>query len=1005
MPTRELLTPAQRLRLDELPVDLDDRLMARYHTLSEEELAAALRRRTPTGRLGFAVQIALLKFPGRPLRAAEAAPEKIARYVASQLGEDPRAMDSYVGAARGRTGAGRETTRREHLSEISKMLGLRHFDGDARAELRAWLLGVAAITDSGVALVEALLEEMRRRAIVVPAMYAVEGLAWEARREARRAVAEALVGGLAREQLAQLDILLATPPEATRSPLVWLRQPPGAASPQNFLKIIEKLRFVRSHELSSEASRLVHHNRLSRLAAEGARMTPQNLSTLEAGRRRATLVAYLLERVASLTDEALEMHDRMVGEALAKAKKTRDENFKGRGKQVNEKVGLYAGVGKALINARESGEDPYALIEEFVPWERFVDSVAEAEGLALPEAFDFLEHLKDHHRRFRKYAPMLLGSFDFSAATSAAPLLGAVEVIKEMNETGKRKVPEHAPTAFVRPRWEPHVFAEDGSIDRAGFEACVLSELKDGLRSGDVYVGGSNKFRDFEDYLLPREAWEGMRSSGNPTVAVNPNLDAYLEERDELLHGELSKVSRLLPKGGLPGVSLENGELKVSRLKKDEPEGLDAFRRRLYSFLPRVRLTDLLVEVDSWCGFSEHLTDLRTGRPCKDRELAYAAVLADGTNLGPTKMAEATDDPKITYERLAWAADWHVREETYQKAIAEVVNAHYRLPFSQHWGEGRTSSSDGQVFFAGGPKDALSQPNAKYGRDRGVVFYTHISDQYAPFYSRVINTTVRDATYVLDGLLYHESDLDLREHHSDTEGFTDQVFGATHLLGYRFAPRIRNIKKTKLFPIRKPSRYPNLAPLIGGKVNVKEISSSWNEVLRLAASIKTGTVTASLILSKLANYPRQNGLAKALREIGKIERSLFGLAWYQDLELRRRVNAGLNKGEARNALARAVFFNRLGELRDRSYEDQQARASGLTLLCSAIGLWNAVYLEKVVAGLRSRGEEVPEEYLRHLSPLEWEHVTLTGVYRWNLKEGPVSAGGFHALRGALSPSF
>jgi len=405
--------------------------------------------------------------------------------------------------------------------------------------------------------------------------------------------------------------------------------------------------------------------------------------------------------------------------------------------------------------------------------------------------------------------------------------------------------------------------------------------------------------------------------------------------------------------------------------------------------------------VDSWCNFSRHMTDLRTGRPCRERELVYAAVLADGTNLGPTKMAEATDDPKGTYERLAWAADWHVREETYQKAIAEVVNAHYRLPFSQNWGKGTTSSSDGQVFVAGGPKDALSQPNARYGRDRGVAFYTHVSDQYAPFYSRVINTTVRDATHVLDGLLYHESDLDLREHHSDTEGFTDQVFGATHVLDYRFAPRIRNMKKTKIFTMRKPSRYPNLAPIVGGKANLKDISSNWDEVLRLMASVKTGTVTASLILKKLTNYPRQNGLAKALREIGKIERSLFGLAWYQDLELRRCVNAGLNKGEARNALARAVFFNRLGELRDRSYEDQQGWASGLALLTAAIGLWNAVYLERVVAALRARGEEVPEEYLAHLSPLEWEHVTLTGVYRWDL-DGPsaaAGAGGFRPLRG------
>ncbi|AHY48154.1 Tn3 transposase DDE domain (plasmid) [Rubrobacter radiotolerans] len=259
---------------------------------------------------------------------------------------------------------------------------------------------------------------------------------------------------------------------------------------------------------------------------------------------------------------------------------------------------------------------------------------------------------------------------------------------------------------------------------------------------------------------------------------------------------------------------------------------------------------------------------------------------------------------------------------------------------------------------------------------------------------------MRDATYVLDGLLYHESDLDLREHHSDTEGFTDQVFGATHLAGYRFAPRIRNIKKTRLHVLKRPSRYPNLVPLIGGKVNTKVIASQWDEVLRLVASIKTGTVPASLILKKLAAYPRQNGLAKALREIGKIERSLFTLDWYQDLDLRRRVNAGLNKGEARNALARAVFFNRLGELRDRSYEDQQGRASGLTLLTAAIGIWNAVYLERVVAKLRARGEEVSEQYLRHLSPLEWEHITLTGVYRWDLGgPGAIAADGFRPLRG------
>jgi TnpA family transposase len=110
------------------------------------------------------------------------------------------------------------------------------------------------------------------------------------------------------------------------------------------------------------------------------------------------------------------------------------------------------------------------------------------------------------------------------------------------------------------------------------------------------------------------------------------------------------------------------------------------------------------------------------------------------------------------------------------------------------------------------------------------------------------------------------------------------------------------------------------------------------------------TVTASLILRKLGAYPRQNSLALALREFGRVERTLFTLEWLQSPELRRRVQVGLNKGEAKNALARAVFFNRLGELRDRTFENQRYRASGLNLVVAAIVLWNTVYLERALKG-------------------------------------------------------
>ena len=113
--------------------------------------------------------------------------------------------------------------------------------------------------------------------------------------------------------------------------------------------------------------------------------------------------------------------------------------------------------------------------------------------------------------------------------------------------------------------------------------------------------------------------------------------------------------------------------------------------------------------------------------------------------------------------------------------------------------------------------------------------------------------------------------------------------------------------------------------MIGAPLNLKQIRAHWNDILKLATSIKQGRVTASLMLCKLGSYPRQNGLALALRELGRIERTLFILDWLQNADLRRRVQAGLNKGEARNALARAVFSHRLGEVRDRGFEQQSNR--------------------------------------------------------------------------------
>lgn len=142
------------------------------------------------------------------------------------------------------------------------------------------------------------------------------------------------------------------------------------------------------------------------------------------------------------------------------------------------------------------------------------------------------------------------------------------------------------------------------------------------------------------------------------------------------------------------------------------------------------------------------------------------------------------------------------------------------------------------------------------------------------------------------------------------------------------------------------------------------------------------------MLRKLAANPRQSNLAVALREVGRVERTLFLIDWILDADMQRRAQIGLNKGEAHHALKNALRIGRQGEIRDRTSEGQHFRIAGLNLLAAIIIYWNTLHLHDAVEARRRDGLDVPPELLAHISPLGWAHILLTGEYRWPKTQEP-----------------
>jgi len=615
-------------------------------------------------------------------------------------------------------------------------------------------------------LVRTAIGLLRKEKIILPAIPTIERMVWLARTRAEKRIYAILTSNLSERHKRELEKLIDLTVNNNKTQLAWLREIPGQSSPDSFLKVIKRLKYIKEMNIAANTA-LIHPNRLLQLARIGARYEPHSFRRFNEDKRYALLVAHLITLSQDLTDHAIEIHDRQMMVLQAKGRKTQEEMQKQNGKSVNEKVVHYADIGTALIKAKEEGIDPYVALEQVMPWEKIVESIEEAKLLSRPMDYDYLDLIKTRYNYLRKYTPSLLDSLVFKSTKSAEPLLKALDTIHELNDSGKRKIPDGSPLSFVPKRWQKHVFDDEGNINRQYYEMAALTELKNYIRSGDVWVEGSRLHKDFEEYLVSKDDWGKAKIKGT-NIAVNVSFEQYIQERCETLNTKLQWISKNIDK--VESINIEKQKIHVERLQADTPEEARSFSLSLYNMLPRVKLTDLLMEVAEWTGFEESFVHASSNQPPKgeERSIVMASLMAMGTNIGLTKMAEAT--PDISYRQMANVMQWRLHEDAMIRAQATLVNYQHRLSLSTYWGDGTTSSSDGMRVPVG-VSSLHADSNPHYGTGKGTTIYRFTSDQFSSFYAKVINTNARDAVHVIDGLLHHESDLTIEEHYTDTAGY------------------------------------------------------------------------------------------------------------------------------------------------------------------------------------------------------------------------------------------
>ena len=391
MSRRSVLSATERDSLLALP-DTQDELI-RHYTFNESDWALIRQRRGDANRLGFAVQLCLLRYPGYALAPDGAIAEPVIQWIASQIKSDPSAWRKY---------GERDETRREHFQELRGYLGLSAFGLSDFRILVKTLAELAIQIDKGVVLAAHALVALRQRKVILPTINVVERACAEAITRANRGIYRALTQPLTAQHRQRLDELLKIKPASNMTWLVWLRQSPLKPNSRYMLEHIERLKTFQAIALPDGIGRHIHQNRLLKIAREGGQMTPQDLGKFESERRYATLVALTLESTATLIDEIIDLHDRILLKLFSAAKHKHQHQFQQQGKAINDKVRLLSKIGHALLDAKQSDSNPYAAIESVISWDDILRFIATIQ-LKITSASQLFRRLNSYSKQHSLY--------------------------------------------------------------------------------------------------------------------------------------------------------------------------------------------------------------------------------------------------------------------------------------------------------------------------------------------------------------------------------------------------------------------------------------------------------------------------------------------------------------------------------------------------------------------------------------------------------------------------
>ena len=645
---------------------------------------------------------------------------------------------------------------------------------------------------------------------------------------------------------------------------------------------------------------------------------------------------------------------------------------------------------KTIIQAEELADDEKIvllseLIDDPLEDERLADqhaSTLQKEVSPATQQREYFDILETKFRKINNRVGQLLQELTFDEASSEEFIYEAIRYYQQK----KGQVGKRTPSGFLEKHERPVIETEEGSFRAALYKVLLFFAVARSIKAGTLNARYSYRYRAIDEYLIPKEPWHAnwdqyIKQSGLTSFADGKTL---LSEHATQLHDGYTRTNERIKAGENTEVYLNQSDNLVIRTPKVEKEDTDKLSD-LFLSRKYVSILEVLYEVNQATHYLDRFEhyNLKYKKQRPAPEVFIAAIIGYGCNAGIRKISRISKG--INVHTLETAVNWYMSLENIQAANQRIIETIDQLSLPTLFRkrpEEMHTSSDGQKF--GIRTDSLNASHSfKYfGSGKGVAVYSFVDERSSLFHSTVINSSEREAAYVIDGLLNNEV-VKSTIHSTDTHGYTEIVFGVAHLLGFKFAPRIKNVRDQTLYTLMSKSLYQDRDNLIQPNMPINEalILSQWDNVLRFVATIALRESTATQLFKRLSSYSRQHPLYKALKEYGRIIKTLFLLEYMDDVELRQAIEKQLNVVELTHRFSRAVFFGNNQEFEAETKDEQEVVAGCKQLIQNAIVLWNYLFLSEKLAkttDLVERSEMLTA--IQAGSIVNWQHINLQGEY-------------------------